>query len=82
MNLVYIHHPNLFYFFKTEFYHLIDAGIFFRNIDLYRKVGYKPRKDGKKRRTREKSLIRINRTYKDYLDYLGDPKRKIFPLFR
>ena len=52
INQVYINHPDLLYFSKTEFYHLIDAGVFsFRNIDLPRKVGYKPRKDGKKRRT-------------------------------
>ena len=77
INQVYINHPDLLYFSKTEFYHLIDAGIFsFRNIDLPRKVGYKPRKDSKKRRTREESLIRINRTYKDYLNYLEAHKDK------
>lgn len=71
INQVYINHPDLLYFSKTEFYHLIDAGVFsFRNIDLPRKVGYKPRKDGKKRRTREESQIRINRTFKDYLTYI------------
>ena len=49
INQVYINHPDLLYFSKTEFYHLIDTGVFsFRNIDLPRKVGYKPRKDGKK----------------------------------
>lgn len=77
INQVYINHPDLLYFSKTEFYHLIDAGVFsFRNIDLPRKVSYKPRKDGKKRRTREESLIRINRTYKDYLAHLEAHKEE------
>ena len=42
----------------------------FRNIDLTRKVKYKPRKDDKKRRTRTESIIRIGRTHKDFLDYI------------
>ena len=71
VNQVYINHPDILYFSKTEFYHLIDQGVFsFRNIDLPRKVKYKPRKNGKKRRTREESFIRLNRTYKDYLAFI------------
>ena len=67
----------MLYFSKTEFYHLIDADIFsFRNINLPKKVGYKSRKDGKKRRTKEESLIRIHRTYKDYLTYLETHKKE------
>lgn len=77
INQVYINQPDLLYFSKTEFYHLIDADIFsFRNINLPKKVGYKSRKDGKKRRTKEESLIRIHRTYKDYLTYLETHKKE------
>lgn len=77
VNQVYINHPDILYFSKTEFYHLIDKGVFsFRNIDLPRKVKYKPRKNGSKRRTREESLIRVNRTYKDYLAFVELHKEK------
>lgn len=75
VNQIYINHPDILYFSKTHFYNLIDSGIFsFRNIDLPRKVKYKPRKSSRKRRTREKSIIRVNRTYQDYLNYIEDHK--------
>ncbi len=68
VNQVYINHPDILYFSKTEFYHLIDKGVFsFRNIDLPRKVKYKPRKNGSKR---------VNRTYKDYLAFVELHKEK------
>lgn len=75
VNQVYINHPDILYFSKTTFYQLVDAGLFsFRNIDLPRKVKYKKRKDGKKRRTREEAIIRVNRTYDDYLKYIDNHK--------
>lgn len=75
VNQVYTNHPDILYFSKTEFYKLIDSGIFsFRNIDLPRKVKYKPRKGNKIRRTREESIIRIGRTYKDYLNFIEEHK--------
>lgn len=70
VNQVYLNHPDLLYFSKTEFYRLIDLGyIDIKNIDLPRKVKYKKRKNEEKRRTRKESSIRLNRTYKDYLDF-------------
>lgn len=71
INHVFINHPDLLYFSKPTFYSYVNNNLFsFRNIDLARKVTYKPRKDNNKRRTRTESLIRIGRTYKDFLDYL------------
>lgn len=73
INQVYINHPDLLYFSKTTFYRLIDLGIFsFRNIDLPRRVRYKV--NSEKRRTREETLIRVNRTYKDYLNFIENHK--------
>lgn len=75
VNQIYINHPDILYFSKTHFYNLIDSGIFsFRNIDLPRKVKYKSRKNARKRRTREESIIRVNRTYQDYLKYVEEHK--------
>lgn len=71
INHVFIHHPDLLYFSKPTFYSYVNNNLFsFRNIDLARKVKYKPRKDDEKRRTRTESIIRIGRTYKDFLDYI------------
>lgn len=71
INHVFINHPDLLYFSKPTFYSYVNSNLFsFRNIDLARKVSYKPRKNDEKRRTRTESIIRIGRTYKDFLDYL------------
>lgn len=76
VNQVYINHPDILYFSKTTFYNLINLGVFsFKNIDLPRKVKYKENRNGK-RRTREESLVRVNRTYKDYLHYLDEHKNE------
>lgn len=75
VNQVYINHPDILYFSKTEFYKLIDLGVFsFRNIDLPRRVKYKIKNNNKKRRTREEAIIRVGRTYKDYLKYIEEHK--------
>ena len=72
INHVFINNPDLLYFSKPTFYSYVNLNLFsFRNIDLARKVKYKPRKDNEKRRTRTESIIRIGRTYKDFNDYLS-----------
>ena len=66
---VYVNNPDELSFSKTTFYKYTDMGIFdFRNIDLPRRIRYK--KNSNSRRTRKESLVRINRTYADYLRYL------------
>lgn len=72
INHVFINNPDLLYFSKPTFYSYVNLNLFsFRNIDLARKVKYKPRKDNEKRRTRTESVIRIGRTYNDFGDYLS-----------
>lgn len=72
INHVFINNPDLLYFSKPTFYSYVNLNLFsFRNIDLARKVKYKPRKDNEKRRTRTESIIRIGRTYNDFSDYLS-----------
>ncbi|MCI6265688.1 MAG: IS30 family transposase [Erysipelotrichaceae bacterium] len=67
INQVYINHPDILYFSKTEFYRLISLGYFdLKNIDLRRKVKYKSRNTESPRRTREEAKVRVNRTYKDF----------------
>lgn len=72
INHVFINNPDLLYFSKPTFYSYVNLNLFsFRNIDLIRKVKYKPRKDDEKRRTRTESIIRIGRTYNDFNDYIS-----------
>lgn len=72
INHVFINNPDLLYFSKPTFYSYVNLNLFsFRNIDLARKVKYKPRKDDEKRRTRTESIIRIGRTYNDFNDYMS-----------
>lgn len=71
INHILINHPQIIDFTKPTFYTYINAGLFnFRNIDLNRQVRYKERKDSKKRKTKEERLVRKNRTYQDFLDYI------------
>ena len=67
---MYINHPDLLDFSKPTFYSYVDNNLFsFRNMDLLRKVTYKARKDNK-RRSRAESIIRTDRTYEDYKNYV------------
>lgn len=73
VNQVYLNHPDILYFSKSEFYKLIDLGLVeIKNIDLPRKVSYKKRKENSKIRiTRKETKIRKNRTYKDYKRFIN-----------
>lgn len=70
-----IHHicvsnPSDIMFSEKTIYNYVDAGIFSaRNIDLPRKVVYKPRKSSHDSFKVDKSC-RIGRTYQDYLSFL------------
>lgn len=71
VNQVYMNHPDILYFSKTQFYRLVDLGYFdLKNIDLRRKVKYKLHKDETPRRTREEAKVRLNRTYKDFEKFI------------
>ena len=70
-----IHHicasnPSQVMFSEKTLYNYVDAGIFSaRNIDLPRKVVYKPRKSSHDSFKVDKAC-RIGRTYQDFLDFL------------
>lgn len=74
VNQVYLNHPDILYFSKSEFYKLIDLGyVNIKNIDLPRKVSYKPRKKNNGiRKTRRESIVRTNRTYVDYTNFIDN----------
>jgi len=75
INQVYINHPNLLPFSKVSFYNYIDLGAFdIKNIDLPRKVTYKPRKNNVDKRTKKEASVRIGRKYDDYLNYINKSK--------
>ena len=69
VNEIYINNPDILTFSKPTFYSYVNNGVFhLKNIDLRRKVSYKPRENGKKI-TRKDSKIRIKRTYEDFLNF-------------
>ena len=71
INQVYINHPDILHFSKPTFYKYINEGILTtRNIDLPRKVKYKPRKKDSSRISRQTNA-RINRTYEDYQHFIA-----------
>ena len=71
VNEIYINYPDLLDFSKPTFYSYINQGLFhLKNIDLRRQVVYKPRIKSNKR-TRIETKIRINRTYKDFLNFIN-----------
>lgn len=78
VNEIYINNPDLLFFSKQTFYSYINQGLFhLKNVDLRRKVSYKPRYIEYKR-IRPETKIRINRTYKDFLEFIDkNPKMNI-----
>ena len=57
---------------RTTLYNYIDKSVFtVRNIDLPRKVKYKPRKNETKHSTSSDGLFRIGRTYEDFCNYIA-----------
>lgn len=66
---VYVNNPDILTQSENTFYKYIDLGVFdIKNVDLPRRIRYK--KVVSIKRTRKESLIRINRTYKDYEKHL------------
>ena len=71
INEIYINNPDILFFSKPTFYSYVNQGLFhIKNIDLRRKVSYKPRITENKR-SRLETKIRINRTYKDFLNFIS-----------
>ena len=73
VNQIYINHPDLLYFSKPTFYKYVNEGaIGLMNIDLPRKVRYKPRKKPQKRIPAADRRVRIGRTYQEYQRYINE----------
>ena len=75
LNHVFINNKSFLNFSKKSLYNYINLGIFdVKNIDLQRKVKYKPRKNNEKNRTKLNNSIRIGRTYQDFLNYISNSR--------
>ena len=71
INHIYSYKQDILPFSKVTFYSYINKNVFtFRNIDLPRKVIYKPRKSKDEPKIKTNKKCRINRTYLDYNEYL------------
>ena len=72
MNHIFTNHAGEIPCSERTLYRYIDDGILnVRNIDLIRKVKYKPRKQDKQRTSLERACL-VNRTYEDFLSYLSE----------
>lgn len=74
VNQVYSNHSDILYFSKVTFYKYINIGVFsLKNIDLPKKVSYKPRKnkdEALEKQYKRKLALLKGRTYNDYLDFI------------
>ena len=78
MNHIFANHGEEIPCSERTLYRYIDDGVLsVRNIDLLRKVKYKPRKQSEKRTPLERACL-VNRTYEDFLSYLsGNPDTNV-----
>lgn len=66
VNQVYINHSDILYMSKTTFYKYVNAGVMsLKNIDLPKKVTYKPRKNKSEDKRRTLALLK-GRKYTDF----------------
>lgn len=79
VNQIFINHPDILYFSKTTFYSYVNNGVIsLKNIDLPRKVKYKPRKKNSSKENKRNISILLNRTYEDYVIKIDkEPKSNI-----
>lgn len=71
INHIYANHKEEIKCSERTLYHYIDMGLLtVRNINLRRKVKYKPRK--KKKKDSKKATHRIDRSYQDYTAYISE----------
>ena len=71
INQLFNNHPDILFISKSTFYRYIDLGVLsLCNLDLPKKVKFKPRKNGKNVEEKRDRAIRINRTYNDFNNYI------------
>lgn len=81
VNQVYCNHKDILFFSKPTFYKYVNAGIFsLTNLDLPKKVKYKPRKHKNLTLRRELSLLE-NRKFSDFCIFTTlHPRMNIFEM--
>lgn len=79
INQIYINHSDILYFDKTTFYRYVNNGIFsISNVDLPKKVKYKPRKKEYSHEYKRELALLKNRKYNDFLVFITKhPKMNI-----
>lgn len=69
INHIYNNHSDILYFSKPTFYRYVNDGVIsLSNIDLPKKVSYKPRNNVKKKEKKHKAYTK-SRTFDDFLEY-------------
>ena len=70
INQVYLKHRDILYFSIPTLYHYIDLGVLsLCNLDLPKKVKYKPRKTDKDKKNKRELALLIGRKYDDYVSF-------------
>ena len=70
INQIYLTHRDILYFSIPTLYRYIDLGVLsLCNLDLPKKVKYKPRKDNKDKENKRQLALLIGRKYEDYINY-------------
>lgn len=75
VNQIYTNHKDILYFSKSTFYRYVDMGVFsLTNLDLPKKVKYKPRKKEVETSRRELALLK-GRKYEDFIIFKANHPR-------
>lgn len=70
INQVHLAHKDILYFSIPTLYHYIDLGVLsLCNLDLPKKVKYKPRKNNKDKKNKRELALLVGRKYDDYVNF-------------
>lgn len=76
VNQVYINHSDILYFSKPTFYKYVNLGVLsLTDLDLPKKVKYKPRNNKMERDYKRKNALLKGRSYEDYLKFIDNHPR-------
>jgi len=71
INHIYNNHSDILYFSKPTFYRYVNEGVLsLSNIDLPKKVCYKPRNNNKNMKEKKIKAYNKGRTFDDFLEYV------------
>ncbi len=75
VNQIFINHPDILWMSKPTFYKYVEMGVIcLSNLDLPRKVKYKPRKKNKNKVNKRNVALLKGRTYEDYINRIENNK--------